>query len=127
MTNFEKYRDEILAIVEQNDSVAIVHGLPQRCTGTSCSCCDFYCAENCNYMVTRWLYADFQPFKRGERVIVEKEDGSRLRRYFAEQKGDQISVLPMAATNGVLAEALLLIQQNVLKHIKKRRAQNDKF
>lgn len=92
MTNFEKYRDEILAIVEQNDSVAIVHGLPQRCTGTSCSCCDFYCAVNCNHMTIRWLYADSQPFKRGERVIVEKEDGSRLRRYFAEQKGDQILV-----------------------------------
>lgn len=92
MTNFERYRDEVLAIIKQKDSVAIVHGLPQRCIGTNCSCCDFYCEGNCSRMITQWLYADFQPFKRGERVIVEKEDGVRLRRYFAEQKGDQISV-----------------------------------
>ena len=93
MTNFERYRDEILAIVNRNRAVAIVDGLPQHCAKTSCDDCELYSTEtDCSCMITQWLYADFQPFKRGERVIVEKEDGVRLRRYFAEQKGDRISV-----------------------------------
>ena len=93
MTNFEKYRDEVLAIVNQNSSVAIVDGLPQGCVGTSCSDCELYSAGiGCGCKITQWLYADFQPFKKGERVIVEREDGVRLRRYFAEQKEDRISV-----------------------------------
>lgn len=93
MTNFEKYRDEVLAIINRNDSVAIVNGLPQRCSGTSCSDCDLNNeAGDCSCRITRWLYASFQPFKRGERVIVGREGGIRLRRYFAEQIDDRILV-----------------------------------
>ena len=92
MTNFEKYRDEILAILDQGDAIAIVNRLPQKCAETSCNCCDFSHRGNCNRLITQWLYADFQPFKKGERVIVEREDGVRLRRYFAEQEDDRISV-----------------------------------
>ena len=93
MTNFERYRDEILAIVNRNRAVAIVDGLPQRCAETNCSDCELYSAEmDCSCKITQWLYADFQPFKKGERVIVEREGGVRLRRYFAEQEGDRIAV-----------------------------------
>lgn len=92
MTNFEKYKDELIAIADANSNVALVNGVPRRCDGMDCCDCDFFNYALCGAGLLKWLCEEFCPYKRGERVIVEREGGVRLRRYFAEQKGDRISV-----------------------------------
>lgn len=92
MTNFEKYKDKLIAIADANSNVALVNGVPRRCDGMDCCDCDFFNYALCGAGLLKWLCEEFCPYKRGERVIVEREDGVRLRRYFAGQEDDRISV-----------------------------------
>lgn len=61
MTNFEKYKDEIMKIAtESNSNPARSDGIVIACEGLACSVCDFNgagigkCRENC----FNWLYED---------------------------------------------------------------------
>lgn len=92
MTNFEKYKDELIAIADANSNAALVNGVPRRCDGMDCCDCDFFDYALCGAGLLKWLCEEFCPFKRGDRVIVEIEGGVKLRRYFAEQEGDWILV-----------------------------------
>ncbi len=86
MTNFEKYKDELMAMADADVKVALVNGVPRRCDGTNCCDCDFYNCSYCNAELLKWLYEEFCPFKRGERVILTIPGQPPLRCYFAEQK-----------------------------------------
>ena len=63
MTNFEKYKDEILEIVEYGDiaSIAIDNkkNKPQYCSGTQCSQCIRYDNGHCSSRnLFKWLYEE---------------------------------------------------------------------
>lgn len=60
MTNFEKFKDEILSIHESytNTDLAVVNGKPKVCVKTPCSICKFNDAANCGYHVVKWLYKE---------------------------------------------------------------------
>lgn len=92
MTNFEKYRDEILAIVDQDGDVAVVNGIPRRCKEVSCSSCDFCYANPCGPQLLKWLYNEFCPLKKGDRVILNIPGQPPLRCYFAERNASCVSV-----------------------------------
>lgn len=59
MTNFEKYKDEILKIVnETHDIPAMEDGHLQKCSLTSCQVCEFEDKDRngCGGNFTKWLY-----------------------------------------------------------------------
>lgn len=64
MTNFEKYKDEILEIVEHNDIASIAIDIkknkPQYCNGTRCSQCIRYGDDGrCSSQnLFKWLYEE---------------------------------------------------------------------
>lgn len=88
MTNFEKYKDELMAMADDDVKVALVNGVPRRCDGTNCCDCDFYNCSYCSAELLKWLYKEFCPYKRGERVILTVPGQPPFRCYFAEQKGE---------------------------------------
>ena len=58
MTNFEKYKDEILRIAtESNEAPAMEGGMLTACRGLSCKECDFN-EDNCVTSFFNWLYED---------------------------------------------------------------------
>ncbi len=62
MTNFEKYKDEILKIIETGRSgiAGIKGGIPTSCNMVSCSECEIKNRENstCIHNFIKWLYED---------------------------------------------------------------------
>ena len=57
MTNFEKWKDTILAITGNNDSVAVEDGVPCYCDDLDCKKCDF--RGGCEKHRYEWLYAEY--------------------------------------------------------------------
>ena len=59
MTNFEKYKDEILRIAtESHSGPAMKDGVFVACVGLDCRKCDFGSAGKCGENRFRWLYED---------------------------------------------------------------------
>lgn len=57
MTNFEFYKDELMAIAGDGSDVALVKGKPAKCTETMCEQCKFG-SYNCGADLVKWLYAE---------------------------------------------------------------------
>ena len=58
MTNFEKYKNEIMKIAtESNEAPAMEDGMLTACRGLSCEECDFN-EDNCVTSFFNWLYED---------------------------------------------------------------------
>lgn len=62
MTNFEKYKDDILRIAAVDDTPALEKGKVLRCNYTACEKCEFANHENgnCNHNLFKWLYAEYK-------------------------------------------------------------------
>lgn len=59
MTNFEKYKEDILKIVNENCcSPAKKDGVIVACAGLDCKKCDFGDASKCRKNFLNWLYKD---------------------------------------------------------------------
>lgn len=59
MTNFEKYKDEILKIVtKSHNNPAKKDGVIVACAGLDCKKCDFGDASKCRKNFLNWLYED---------------------------------------------------------------------
>lgn len=59
MTNFEKYKDEILRIAtESNSNPAKKDGVVVTCEGLACTKCDFGGVGKCRENRFKWLYED---------------------------------------------------------------------
>lgn len=59
MTNFEKYKDEILRIAtESNSDPAKKDGVVVACEGLACTKCDFDGVGKCRENRFKWLYED---------------------------------------------------------------------
>lgn len=58
MTNFEKYKDDILGLPE-NTIIAVADGKIVNCNKLECKNCDLDSDKvNCNYGFVRWLYEE---------------------------------------------------------------------
>ena len=62
MTNFEKYKERMLKIVDSMDEgIAVSNGVPYLCEDTPCDDCDFYCdSGSCEARFIRWLYQEYE-------------------------------------------------------------------
>lgn len=61
MTNFEKYKDTVLSIVDKRDFVAIVNDKPTTCSSAFCTSCknnDY--VGRCTTAFIKWLYEEYQ-------------------------------------------------------------------
>ena len=88
MMNFEKYKDEILKIVNTGDNIAKKDGKITGCKKIPCPLCEFSFERNgeiCSINTIKWLFAEATPTltKRergfcemvGEGYIARDEDG----------------------------------------------------
>lgn len=57
MTNFEFYKNKLMAIATDGSDVALVKGKPAKCDDTLCCQCDFG-SFNCGADLVKWLYAE---------------------------------------------------------------------
>ena len=60
MTNFEKYRDKLMAISIEGHRVALVKQQPVDCHNISCTACDLYCEVPCDVERLKWLCAEYK-------------------------------------------------------------------
>ena len=94
MTNFEFWKDEILRICREYESIpAIVKGRPIPCSDVKCDNCDIYAA--CAINMIEWLYdehVEYPKLTKRERAFCEavktgwiaRESGGNLF-YFTEK------------------------------------------
>lgn len=75
MTNFEYWKDTLKDIVNGTDALAVVNGVPKRCSCVECSECDFdveYC--NSKTETLEWLLEEY----------IEKHKLTKKERMFCE-------------------------------------------
>lgn len=62
MTNFEKYKDEILRFTSHSiGDIALVNGELTDCTMTPCDDCQFFCSKHqCPTPFINWLYEEYK-------------------------------------------------------------------
>lgn len=74
MTNFEKWKDEILKITHDDYDVAVKDGVPKPCVGI-CNQCEFEGESPCIAKFVEWLIAEYQEpapkLTRREREFLE--------------------------------------------------------
>lgn len=58
MTNFEKYKDMLLAL-NKGDDIAVVKGKPVSCSDIACTNCD-YSGGNCESKLLKWLLSEYK-------------------------------------------------------------------
>jgi len=93
MTNFEKWKDKILAITSNDDEFAVNDGALCRCSEIACTECDFH--EPCCKHRYEWLYAEYvEPEIDWSKVPIDTkilvrdlETDPWCRRYFAGYVG----------------------------------------
>lgn len=78
MTNFEKYKDEIMDISIKGRRVALVKRQPVDCHNISCTACDLYCEVPCDVERLKWLYEEYKEpaptLTSKERAFCEEDD-----------------------------------------------------
>lgn len=66
MTNFEKFKDKILELIDDDEfsaysvAVDLTTGKPKECDKFDCSRCLFQ-NSNCNQRLIKWLYEEYKP------------------------------------------------------------------
>ena len=60
MTNFEKWKEEILKISEEEELIAVRNNTPIGCNSISCGECDFTPVESCILSRMEWLYREYR-------------------------------------------------------------------
>lgn len=61
MTNFEKYKDEILEVIKQGDNPALKNGVITPCSTTKCMECEISADNGCIKKFIKWLYVEAKP------------------------------------------------------------------
>ena len=63
MTNFEKFKDEIIDLLKNKQFFSVVEGQPKRCMDTDCDTCLFH-GLACGSERILWLYGEYhEPIK----------------------------------------------------------------
>lgn len=72
MTNYEKYMDDVIDIIEKRKSPAVKDGVLTNCSKIRCHECDLFVEEEprdvpytmkCNARFSEWLRKEYKPFK----------------------------------------------------------------
>lgn len=76
VTNYEYFKDEIIEMVVNGKSLAVVYGKPARCCETPCGSCGAHdaCGETCVENLKAWLNAEH----------IEKPKLTKKERQFCE-------------------------------------------
>lgn len=108
MTNFEKYRDEILEILKSESGVALdMHGNKVfACKNSFCKDCKFQDESDCTQSFIKWLYEEYQePEIDWSKVPVDTKilvsyDGEHwYKRYFAKYEKGKVHCWSNGATS----------------------------
>lgn len=105
MLNKEKYAKEILDVVCNGDTVAIVNGKPVHCDDTKCYICDYDCL--CGEGFRKWANSEYvEPPIDWSKVAVdtpilvrESKSDKWKNRYFAMYRGGRICTWIGGATS----------------------------
>lgn len=74
MTNFEYWKDEILRIINNDESLALRKEKPIACYQIKCENCEFFDASHCNRNRFNWLYSEHKELPKltkRERAMCE--------------------------------------------------------
>ena len=109
MTNFERYRNEILEISKNGDRVAIDKCTKkvQSCSDVTCWNCVFYNGDaSCSALLMLWLYEEYQEppvdwsmVPIDTKVLVSNSGNHWCKRYFAKCKGGRYYTWYQGATS----------------------------
>lgn len=95
MTNYEKYKDQLMFILMDRIGVDRKKGTPKSCAEVGCKNCRFYIKDDrrCNHRVAKWLNAEWlnaevqikKEFTVEEKVFVSIND--KIPYYVRDKKG----------------------------------------
>ena len=88
MTNYEKYKDQLMFILM--DRIGVDHkGIPKSCLELECKNCRFYIKDDrqCNHRVAEWLNAEVKEFTKEEKEYARLNDNIL---YYARDKGGRL-------------------------------------
>lgn len=76
MTNYEKYKDQLMFILMDKIGVDREKGTPKSCADVGCINCLFYIKDDrkCNYRVGEWLNAEAKEFTKEEKEYARLND-----------------------------------------------------
>lgn len=89
MTNYEKYKDQLISILMDRIGVDREKGTPKSCLELECKNCRFYMKENwrCNHPAAEWLNAEPKEFTDEEKEYASLNDKIL---YYARDKGGRL-------------------------------------
>lgn len=109
MTNFERYRNEILEISKNGDRVAVDRRTKkvQSCSDVTCWNCVFYNGDApCSAPLMLWLYEEYQEpsidwskVAVDTKVLVSNSGNYWCKRYFAKRKDGRYYTWYQGATS----------------------------
>ena len=112
MTNFEKYRKQILDFIANNkaSSPSIVNGKFAKCGDTNCSKCSLdkeeYHGAYCGNRILLWLYEEYQEptvdwskVPIDTKILVSNDGIDWYKRYFARYENGMVYCWDMGATS----------------------------
>lgn len=115
MTNREKYKEELLDIIESNSAVAIVKGKPIKCkTVFKCDECDLFDGRVCMYSdkLKKWMQSEYrEPEIDWSKVPVDtkifvgrSKDSGVIRRHFAKYEHGKVFAFKNGMTSFTTGE-----------------------
>lgn len=92
MTNYEKYKDQLMFILMDGIGVDREKGTPKSCAEVGCENCRFYTKDDrrCNHRVAEWLTAEA---KEPKEFTIEEKEYARLNDkilYYARDKSGKL-------------------------------------
>lgn len=106
MTNFEYWKDEILRIINNDESLALRKEKPIACYQIKCENCEFFDASHCNRNRFNWLYSEHEEkpklTKRERKLCEALETG-----WIAANKSGKVywySRLPIKGDNAYVSD-----------------------
>ena len=75
MTNYERWKDEVIKIIAAANPVAVVNGVPTACKpNIACSTCDLRPNNVCSDKLTEWFEEEYvEPVKPERPKLTERE------------------------------------------------------
>lgn len=102
MTNGEKYKNEILKILDEEYTVAIINEKPAKCPVETCESCKLFSLEDCGAGFIKWMYKEYKKVP----ILTESQ------KYFLLSIKDTIKRLKRDYT-GIICENLVGVKAEI--------------
>lgn len=96
MNNYEKYKEQIDAMLQEELAIALVDGKPTVCDATKCRKCDMHLGD-CIAPIIKWLVAeykepevDWESIEINTPILVSNNGEDWYKRHFAEYKDGKV-------------------------------------